>query len=260
MILQEFTASAFKESRLKQGIMGAQWKHAGKTANAAKKGAIVGKLVKDIIVAAKSGDPNPENNARLRMAVEAAKKNSVTRDTIDRAIKKGSGQSDDAQNFETILYEGFAPHKVPIIVECLTDNKNRTASDVRVIFRKGQLGSMGSVAWMFDRLGVIEAYPADSSVDAEAVAIEAGASNFEKMSSEEAEGKPAATRFFTEVSDLDAVSKFLATHAWTVTSAELSYIAKNSTELTDGQKKEVVEFLTELDDNDDVHRLYVAMK
>lgn len=240
--------------------MGAQWKHAGRVANAAKKGAVVGKMVKEIIVAAKSGDPNPDNNARLRMAVDAARKNSVPRDTIDRAIKKGSGQLDDAQSFETILYEGFAPHKVPIIVECLTDNKNRTASDVRVIFRKGQLGSMGSVAWMFDRLGVVEGYPADASVDAEAVAIEAGASNFEKMSAEEAEGKAGATRFFTETGDLDAVSKFLGSNHWTVTSAELSYIAKNYIDLSDAQKKEVVEFLTELDDNDDVHRLYVAMK
>jgi transcriptional/translational regulatory protein YebC/TACO1 len=91
--------------------MGAQWKHAGKVQNASKKGAIIGKLVKEIIVAAKSGDANPDNNARLRAAVEAAKKSSVPRDTIDRAIKKGSGQLDDQAQFEMVTFEGFAPHK-----------------------------------------------------------------------------------------------------------------------------------------------------
>src|SRR5687767_4539613 len=137
--------------------MGAQWKHAGRLASANKRGAIVGKLAKEIIVAAKLGDPNPENNPRLRAAVEAAKKQSVPRDTIERAIKKGAGLLDEQINYETIVYEGFAPHKVPVIVECLTDNRNRTAADVRVLFRKGQLGGAGAVAWMFDRMGIVEA-------------------------------------------------------------------------------------------------------
>ena len=107
------------------------------------------------MVAAKVGDPNPDNNARLRAAVEAAKKASVPRDTIERAIKKGAGLLEGQIQYETITYEGFAPHRVPVIVECLTDNKNRTASDIRVLFRKGQLGAMGSVSWMFDRHGVV---------------------------------------------------------------------------------------------------------
>src|SRR6202451_1925730 len=137
--------------------MGAQWKQAGRVANSTKRGAMIGKLVKEILVAAKMGDPHPENNARLWVAVEAAKKQSVPRDTIDRAIKKGAGLLDEPVNYELVTFEGFAPHKVPLIVECLTDNKNRTAADVRILFRKGQLGSMGSVAWMFDRMGVVEA-------------------------------------------------------------------------------------------------------
>ena len=113
--------------------MGAQWKNQSKSANAAQKGAVVHKLTKEIQVAAKLGQPDPDYNPRLRAAIEAAKKQSVTRDTIERAIKKGAGLDKDAATFETITYEGFAPHKVPVIVECLTDNKNRTASEIKVI-------------------------------------------------------------------------------------------------------------------------------
>ena len=160
--------------------MGAQWKHAGRTANAAKRGAMISKMIKEIMVAAKVGDPNPDNNARLRAAVEAARKESVPRDNIERALKRAAGTLEPVI-YETILYEGFAPAKVPIIVECLTDNKNRTASDIRVIFRDGQLGAMGSVAWMFDRVGVVEATHTDKNQDIEAAAIEASAQNVEPL-------------------------------------------------------------------------------
>jgi transcriptional/translational regulatory protein YebC/TACO1 len=98
-------------------------------------------------------------NPRLRMAVDAAKKQSMTKDTLERAIKKGAGLLDDGAQFETVVYEGYAPHQVPVIVECLTDNKNRTAPNMRVLFRKGQLGSSGSVSWDFDRRGAVEASP-----------------------------------------------------------------------------------------------------
>jgi len=152
--------------------MGAQWKHAGRLENSSKRGALISKLVKEIMVAAKSGDSNPDNNARLRAAVEAAKKASVPRDNIERAIKKGSGQLDGQIIYELVTYEGFAPHKVPVIVECLTENKNRTAADIRVLFRKAQLGSMGSVVWMFDRLGVVEGTHAEKNIDIEGAAIE----------------------------------------------------------------------------------------
>jgi YebC/PmpR family DNA-binding regulatory protein len=137
--------------------MGAQWKHSGRIENSSKRGAIISKLVKEIIVATKVGGANPEGNARLRAAIEAAKKSSVPRDNIDRAIKKGSGQLDDGVQIEMVTYEGFAPHQVPVIVECLTENRNRTASDIRQLFRNAQLGNTGSVAWMFDRVGLREA-------------------------------------------------------------------------------------------------------
>jgi YebC/PmpR family DNA-binding regulatory protein len=240
--------------------MGAQWKHAGRLANSSKRGALISKLVKEITVAAKVGDPNPDNNPRLRAAVEAAKKSSVPRDNIDRAIKKGAGLLDEQVIYETVSYEGFAPHKVPVIVECLTDNKNRTAADIRVLFRKGQLGAIGSVAWQFDRLGVVEATIAQTGVDIEGVAIEAGAQNVEPLEAEEVQSGHTGARFFCEPTDLDAVSKFLSKNGWTVTLSELSYIAKSFSDLGADQRKEVVEFLDSVDDHDDVHRVYAALK
>ena len=239
--------------------MGAQWKHAGQQANAAKRGAIVGKLVKEIIVAAKIGDPNPDNNARLRAALESARKQSVPRDTIERAIKKGAGLLEPV-SYETIVYEGFAPNQVPVIVECLTDNKNRTASDIRVLFRKGQLGNQGAVAWMFDRLGVIEATIPKPEVDIEGTAIEAGAQNVEPLESADVPAGSTGARFFCETTDLDAVNKALAAQGWLITLSEMSYLAKTKIDLPEGEaKKATVDFLRDIDDHDDVHRIYTAL-
>lgn len=240
--------------------MGAQWKQAGREANANKKGQIVGKLTKEIAVAAKLGGPNPDSNFRLRTAVEAARKASVTKDTIERAIRKGSGQGADAANYELVTYEGFAPHKVPVIVECLTDNKNRTAAEVRQLFRKGQLGSIGSVTWMFDRMGVVEATHKDKTLDIEGVAIEAGAQNVEPLEKSEVGEGAIGARFTCDPADLGTVSKFLGDAGWSVSLAELSYIAKNASELSDDQKKEVSDFLNDIDDFDDTHRIYTSLK
>lgn len=240
--------------------MGAQWKQAGREQNANKRGQIVGKLAKEIIVAAKMGDPNPDNNARLRAAVEAAKKASVPRDTIERAIKRGAGLLDDPVQFESVIYEGFAPHRVPVIVECLTDNRNRTAADVRVLFRKGQIGNAGSVSWMFDRLGVIEATHAKGGLDLEEAAIESGAQNVELLEASEVPPGQSGGRFFTDPGDLDAVNKALSAAGWVVTLSELSFLAKTPTELGDGERKEVADFLNALDDCDDVRRVYVGLK
>lgn len=127
--------------------MGAQWKQAGREAAAQKKGQVVGKLTREIMVAAKLGGSEIETNAHLAAAVEKAKKASVNKDTIERAIKKGAGLLDEKVDFETVLYEGFAPHKVPVIVECLTDNRNRTAPEIRHLFKEGQLGQPGCMSF-----------------------------------------------------------------------------------------------------------------
>lgn len=219
-----------------------------------------GKLAKEITVAARLGDPLPENNARLRAAVEAARKHSVPRDTIDRAIKKGAGLLDGPVQYETLVFEGFAPHKVPVIVECLTDNKNRTASNIRVLFRKGQIGAIGSVAWMFDRLGVIEATHSDASLDIEGAAIEAGAQDVEPLDAKDIPSGQVGACFYTEPTDLDAVNKQLSEAGWIVTMSELSYRAKNEVELNGEEMKEVSDFLSAIDDDDDVHRVYAALK
>ncbi len=256
---QKCTACMTLKASAKSGLMGAQWKHAGRLAGSAKRSAMIGKLVKEVLVAGRVGDPNPDNNARLRAAVEAAKKGSVTRDTLDRALKKIAGVGADETSFELITYEGFAPHRVPLIVECLTDNKNRTASDIRVLFRKGQLGAMGSVAWQFDRLGVIEGTKAQPGLDIESAAIEAGAQNMEPLEPEEVPAGHTGARFFCDTTDLDSCNKALTAQGWVITLSEMSYIAKAKTELTPEAKKEVEEFLNAIDDHDDVHRMYVAL-
>ena len=231
--------------------MGAQWKAKGKAAAADAKGRIFTKLAKEIMVAARGG-PDPDTNPRLRLAVEQARKSSMPRDNIERAIKKGAGLLDEVVQYELVTYEGFAPHQVPVIVECLTDNKNRTASNVRLLFRKGQLGSTGSVAWDFDYLGMIEASPDSADADPEVAAIEAGAQDLE--ASEEG-----ATLFLTEPTDLDAVSRALPNFGFTVQSAQLGYRAKNPVSLDEAARTEVEAFLEALDSDDDVQNVYVGL-
>ncbi|MBS2029970.1 MAG: YebC/PmpR family DNA-binding transcriptional regulator [Deltaproteobacteria bacterium] len=230
--------------------MGAQWKHKGRTENAAAKGRVFSKLVKEIMVAAKAG-PDPEMNPKLRLCVDAAKKASMPRDTLERAIKKGAGLLDEVVNYELVTYEGFAPHQVPVIVECLTENRTRTASNIRIAFRKGQLAATGAVSWDFTRLGAIEASP-PAGADAETAAIEAGAQDLEAA-------EEGATRFFTEPTDLDTVSKALATAGWKVSSAALIWRAKNPVSVDDAKRADVEAFLEELDADDDVQTLFVGL-
>ncbi len=231
--------------------MGAQWKARHKEIAANAKGKIFGKLSKEIMVAARGG-ADPDSNSRLRLVVEQAKKVSMPKETLERAIKKGAGLLDDGAALERLIYEGFAPHKVPVIVECLTDNVNRTYPNIRVLFRKGQLGASGSVAWDFDHVGMIEATPVNKDSDAELAAIEAGAQDFEP--SEEG-----ATLFITDITDLDAVCKALPAFGFTVTSAQIGYRPKNAVKLNDAERAEVEEFLDAIDGDDDVQNVYVGL-
>ncbi len=235
--------------------MGAQWKAKGKELAANAKGKIFGKLSKDIMLAARSG-ADPAANSRLRLLVEQARKASMPKDTLERAIKKGAGLTGEVVNFEHVIYEGFAPHRVPVMVECLTDNLNRTAPEMRVLFRKGQLGTSGSVSWDFDHLGMIEAEPAVADADPELAAIEAGAQDFEPG---EEEG---STTFLTDPGDLDLVSRALPTHGFTVLSAKLGYQAKNPVDpasLNAEQLAEVEAFLAAIDEHDDVQNMFVGL-
>ena len=231
--------------------MGAQWKAKGREAAASAKGRIFTKLSKEIMVAARAG-ADPSLNPRLRLAIEQAKKASMPKDTLERAIKKGAGLVEAGVNYEKLIYEGFAPHRVPVIVECLTDNANRTASNIRVLFRKGQLGALGSVSWDFDYLGMIEATPASADTDAEVAAIEAGARDLEP-------GENGATLFLTEPTDLDAVARALPAQGFTVQTAQLGYRPKNPLRIGAAELAEVEAFLDAIDADDDVQNVYVGL-
>jgi YebC/PmpR family DNA-binding regulatory protein len=240
-----------------QGIpnMGAQWKAKGKELAANAKGKLFGRLAKDIMIAARSG-ADPASNSRLRLVVEQARKVSMPKDTLERAIKKGAGLTGEAVNFEHVIYEGFAPHRVAVMVECLTDNVNRTAPEMRVLFRKGQLGTSGSVSWDFNHVGLIEAEASAAGADAEVAAIEAGAQDFE--AGEEA----GITVFVTDATDLDLVSRALPAHGFSVLSAKLGYKPKNPIDpasLSAEQLEEVESFLSAIDANDDVQNVFVGL-
>jgi YebC/PmpR family DNA-binding regulatory protein len=231
--------------------MGAQWKVKHKEAAANAKGRAFSKLTKEIMVAARNG-ADPEMNPRLRLVIEQAKKASMPRETLDRAIKKGAGLLNENVHFEHLTYEGFCPHNVPVIVECLTDNINRTVSEVRVLFRKGQLGASGSVSWDFDHVGMIVAHPKDGNADAEVAAIEAGAQDLEPAD----EG---ATLFITDLTDLDAVCKALPLQGFIVESAKIGYRPKNPVSLDETALEEVEAFLAAIDAHDDVQNIYVGL-
>lgn len=243
--------------------MGRQWLHAKRAIVNLKKGQAVGKLVKEITVAAKLGGGDLAANARLHAAVEKAKKASVTRDVIERAIAKGAGTGGDKAHLDHVVYEGYAPHKVPLIMEVYTDNHNRTASEVRQLFKKGVLGAAGSNKFLFDHVGLVEAHTADPAADPEAAAIEAGANDFTPLSSEENDDIPEGARgirFLTERSAVHAVSSWLRAHGWQVVTSEIGYVAKQFPELDDAQRTEVGEFLQGLEDHDDVQRVWAALK
>ena len=240
--------------------MGAQWKAKGKELAANARGKLFGRLAKDIMVAARNG-ADPASNSRLRLVVEQARKVSMPKDTLERAIKKGAGLTGEAVHFEHVIYEGFAPHQVAVMVECLTDNVKRTAPEMRVLFRKGQLGTSGSVSWDFDHLGIIEAEAANKEADAETAAIEAGAQDFEPGDADE-DGKVTTTIFYSDATDLDLVSRALPAHGFTVLSAKLGYKAKNPVDpstLSAEHLEEVEAFLAAIDGNDDVQNVYVGL-
>lgn len=235
--------------------MGKQWKKDGKMEAAAKKGAVFTKLAREIQVSSKLGGPDPEANSRLKMAVQAALKASCPKDTIERAIKKGAGLLDEDTQIDELIYEGYGPHGVGVIVECQSDNKTRTVSEIRNIFKKkgGNMGESGAVAWMFERVCLIEGKHPEN-LDAEAEAIEAGANDVELDASE------SSASFYGSPEDLDQIRSVLIDRGWQISVAELSYRAKESTELTEEQKGDVLELLSALEDNDDTHRIHATLE
>ncbi|HPA21258.1 MAG TPA: YebC/PmpR family DNA-binding transcriptional regulator [Verrucomicrobiae bacterium] len=243
--------------------MGRQWLHAKRAVASLKKSQATGKLVKELAIAARQGGADPKLNARLAAAIDKARKESVSRDVIERAIQKGSGAGGEKDAMEHVTFEGYAPHKVPVIVEVVTDNNNRTGPEIRVLFRKGQLGAAGSNRFLFDHVGIVEAHCADAGADIEAAAIEAGANEVEALSHGQNDDVPegvCGARFITGRTEVKVVSGWLAAHGWTVITSEMGYIPKQYPELSEAQRAEVGEFLQTLEDHDDVHRIWAAVR
>ncbi len=210
---------------------------------------LFGKLSREITVAAKMGQPDPAFNPRLRAAILAARAENMTKDTIERAIKKAS--AGDAENYEEIRYEGYGPGGVAVIVEALSDNRNRTASEVRSYFTKvgGNLGESGSVAFMFDRVGLIE-FAADkaSADDMLEAAIEAGA--------EDVVSGEAGHEITTAADSLAEVSKALEAKFGEPKKSALSWKPQNNVAVDDDNGEKLLRLMDLLDDNDDVQNVY----
>jgi YebC/PmpR family DNA-binding regulatory protein len=208
---------------------------------------------KEITVAARMGDPDPDKNPRLRLAVKEAKANSMPKDNIDRAIKKAQGG--EAENYEEIRYEGYGPNGVPIIVEAMTDNRNRTASNIRSTFAKrgGNLGETGSVAFLFDRKGQI-VYPADAASEDEVMlaALEAGAEDVET-----GEGRHVV---WCADTDLNEVSVALEAAIGEAESTKLVWRPQTTTELDLDAAQSLMKLIEALEDDDDVQSVTANME
>ncbi|NLV89411.1 MAG: YebC/PmpR family DNA-binding transcriptional regulator [Tissierellia bacterium] len=218
----------------------------------AKRAKIFTKLGRYIMVAAREGGPDPDFNPALKAAIEKAKAANMPNDNIERAIKKGSGEL-GSDSFEEIIYEGYGPGGIAVFVQCLTDNRNRTASDIRHAFDKngGNLGQTGCVTFMFDKKGVIAIERTDSIDEDELtmLAIDLGAEDF----TSEEEG----FEIITTPDDFNDVRDGLAQNGYTFAMAELSYIPQNTVKLTDPEDiKNMEKLIDMLEDNDDVQEVY----
>ncbi len=221
-----------------------------KAATDAKRGKLFTKVIKEITVAAKSGGGNPDTNPRLRTAISTAKESNMPQDNIDRAIKKGTGELPGTV-YEEMSYEGYGPQGVAIYVHCLTDNKNRTASEIRSIYDKkgGNMAGAGSVAWIFEKKGLLvvdtAAISEDKLMD---IVLSAGAEDLTT------EGD--SYEVTCAAHDFDAVKKALADQKVAVKSAEITMLPKNLIKASAQNAKQVLNLIEALEDHDDVQNVY----
>jgi YebC/PmpR family DNA-binding regulatory protein len=218
----------------------------------AKRGQLFTKLSRAIIVAAKEGGPDPANNLALQNAVEKARSYSMPKDTIERAIARGAGTDADAAAFETVVYEGYGPEGVAVLVEALTDNRNRTASDVRHLFAKhgGNLGTTGAVAWLFERRGIVVV--AADGVDEDELMLAAAEGGAEDLEQDGSSFVVSAA-----IESLAAVRESVEAAGFTVESAELSMVPKTTVEIAEeSTAKKVVRLVEALEELDDVQDVY----
>jgi YebC/PmpR family DNA-binding regulatory protein len=218
----------------------------------AKRGKLFSKLSRAIIVAAREGGGDPSANLALQNAIEKARSYSMPKDNIERAIARGAGTDDDAATYETVIYEGYGPSGVAVLVEALTDNRNRTASDVRQAFAKndGNLGATGAVAWLFERMGLVlvSAEGADED-ELMLAAAEGGAEDVERDGT--------SFRITAAAEDLAGVRAAVEAADFTVESAEVTMIPKTTVEVEDeSAAKKIVRLMDALEENDDVQDVY----
>jgi YebC/PmpR family DNA-binding regulatory protein len=217
----------------------------------AKRGKLFSKLSRALIVAAREGGPDPAGNLALQNAIEKARSYSMPKDNIERAIARGSGQDADATAFETIVYEGYAPGGVALLVEALTDNRNRTAAEVRHLFAKndGSLGESGSVAWLFERRGVVLVDGSAEEDELTLAAAEGGADDVLRDGS--------TWQVTSAPEHLPTVREAVEAAGFAVDSAELTMIPKTTIEVDDeAQAKKILRLMDALEENDDVQEVY----
>ena len=218
----------------------------------AKRGKLFSKLARAIIVAARDGGPDPDGNLALANAIEKARENAMPKDNIERAIARGSGADADAAAFETVVYEGYGPSGVAVLVEALTDNRNRTASDVRHVFAKndGNLGASGAVAWLFERRGIV-LVPADG-VDEDELMLAAAEGGADDVSLDGSSFQVTAAP-----EDLAAVRAAVEAAGFAVESAELTMVPKTTVEVAEeSAAKKILRLMDALEENDDVQDVY----
>ena len=216
-----------------------------------KRGAVFSKLSREIHVAVREGGPNPEANLRLKMALERAKREGMPNDTAERALAKASGAGADAENWETIIYEGYGPGGVAVLAIGLTDNRNRTASEVRFAFTRhgGTLGELGCVAWQFDTVGQIVVPLEKHDPDEVAlIAIDAGARDVETDDHE--------IVITTEPTELSQVADRVRENGLTIQQADLQRLPQATIEIEGSQAQTTVKLLEALDDLDDIQEVY----
>ncbi|XXF80372.1 YebC/PmpR family DNA-binding transcriptional regulator [Myxococcaceae bacterium GXIMD 01537] len=221
-----------------------------KAAMGATKGRLYSKVIKEITVAARLGGGNPDGNARLRVALAAAREGNIPKDTIERAIKKGTGELEGA-HYEEVMYEGYGPGGVAVLVECLTDNRNRTSSDVRATFGRegGNLGAEGAVAWMFQKKGVIAVKPGPSEDAVMEQAIEAGAEDVIPQGEEGFEVRTAPVDLHGVAARLESAGLPLGEQKW-------SYFPQTTVRLEGDNARKMLKLMDLLDENDDVQNVH----
>jgi YebC/PmpR family DNA-binding regulatory protein len=221
----------------------------------AKRSSMFAKLIKNVEVAARTGGGDPAGNPTLFDAIQKAKKSSVPNDNIDRAVKRGSGAETGGADYQTIMYEGYAPHGVAVLVECLTDNRNRAASDVRVAFTRngGTMADPGSVAYLFSRKGLV-LVPAQGTTEDDVLAavLDAGA--------EEVNAIGDAFEVISEATDLVAVRTALQEAGIDYDSAEVSFVPSMQVELDADAAASVLRLIDALEDLDDVQNVYANLE